>query len=124
MLNTGGSAFARSAAGVAALQYAGVYQGEEIERGLEYVARFRPPVEQHVAHYFYGHYYAAMCIEVLPKDKQPYFQDHLAHTLIPLQEKDGCWWDYPLYNYHRQYGTGMAISSLVRCRKAPTNASQ
>ncbi|MGD2111597.1 MAG: terpene cyclase/mutase family protein, partial [Phycisphaerae bacterium] len=36
MLNSGGSAFARSAAGVAALQYAGVYGGDEIGRGLEY----------------------------------------------------------------------------------------
>ncbi len=65
--------------------------------------------------YYYGHYYAAMCIEELPAKERPYFQSHLAHILRPLQEKDGSWWDYPLYNYHQQYGTAMAVSSLVRC---------
>ena len=68
--------------------------------------------------YYFGHYYAARCIEVLPADEQPYFQDHLAHIIIPLQEKNGCWWDYPLYNYHETYGTALAISTLVRCRQA------
>ena len=68
--------------------------------------------------YYFGHYYAARCIDVLPADEQPYFKDHLAHIIIPLQEKNGCWWDYPLYNYHESYGTAMAISTLVRCRKS------
>ncbi|MEN1680549.1 MAG: hypothetical protein AAGJ46_13250 [Planctomycetota bacterium] len=48
-----------------------------------------------------------------------YFQDHLAHLLLPLQEKDGSWWDYPFYNYHQQYGTAMAILSLRRCQHGP-----
>ena len=65
--------------------------------------------------YYYGHYYAALCIEELPTDERPYFQGHLAHILLPLQEKDGSWWDYPLYNYHQQYGTSMAVSTLIRC---------
>ncbi|MEN1680550.1 MAG: hypothetical protein AAGJ46_13255 [Planctomycetota bacterium] len=66
--------------------------------------------------YYYGHFYAAMCIEQLPKDEQPYFQDHLAHIILPLQEKDGSWWDYPFYNYHQQYGTAMALFTLARCQ--------
>ena len=67
--------------------------------------------------YYYGHWYAAQCIEELPAAERRYFQDHLAHILLPLQERDGCWWDYPLYNYHRQYGTAMAVMSLVECQK-------
>ena len=66
--------------------------------------------------YYYGHYYAALCIEELPADERPYFQDHLARILMPLQEKDGSWWDYPLYDYHQAWGTAMAVSALVRCR--------
>jgi hypothetical protein len=66
--------------------------------------------------YYYGHYYAALCIEELPAKERPYFQDHLARILMPLQEKDGSWWDYPLYDYHQSWGTAMAVSSLVRCR--------
>ncbi|TWU22610.1 hypothetical protein [Bythopirellula polymerisocia] len=65
--------------------------------------------------YYYGHYYASMCIEQLPAEAQPFYQGQLAHVLLPLQESDGSWWDYILYDYHQQYGTSMAISSLVRC---------
>jgi hypothetical protein len=65
--------------------------------------------------YYYGHYYAAMCIDELPAANRPVYQDHLAKILMPLQEKDGSWWDYILYDYHQQYGTAMAVSSLVRC---------
>jgi hypothetical protein len=65
--------------------------------------------------YYYGHWYAAQCIDVLPEEQRPHFQDHLAHILLPLQERDGSWWDFPFYNYHQQYGTAMAIMTLLRC---------
>ena len=67
--------------------------------------------------YYFGHYYAARCIEELKPDKRPFYQDHLAQVLLHLQEKDGSWWDYPLYNYHQQYGTAFALMSLKRCQK-------
>ena len=70
--------------------------------------------------YYYGHFYAAGCIEHLPPDEQGFYQDHLAGILMPLQEKDGSWWDFPLYDYHQQYGTAMAIMSLHRCQRRPT----
>lgn len=65
--------------------------------------------------YYYGHFYASLCIEQLPLEERHYYQGHLAHLLLPLQEKDGSWWDYILYDYHQQYGTAMAVSTLVRC---------
>jgi len=74
--------------------------------------------------YYYGHYYAAMCIEQLPETERPYFQDHLANILLPHQEKDGSWWDYILYDYHQQYGTAMAISALVRCQHATISVAK
>jgi len=67
--------------------------------------------------FYYGHYYAALCVEQLPRDKRPFYQDHLAHLILRLQEKDGSWWDYPLYNYHHAYGTAFALMVLVRCQK-------
>lgn len=67
--------------------------------------------------YYYGHYYAAMAINMLPEAERPYFQQHLAHILLPLQEKDGSWWDYPFYNYHQQYGTAMALYTLRQCQQ-------
>ena len=85
------------------------------------IGRKRPvPHESYfaVAGYFYyfGHYYAALCIELLPEADRGSQQDQLAFLLLRLQEKDGSWWDYPLYNYHQQYGTAFAIMSLARCR--------
>ncbi len=68
--------------------------------------------------YYYGHYYAALCIDELDPAERPHFQQHLAHILLPLQEKDGSWWDYPFYDYHQQYGTAFGIMSMVRCRPA------
>jgi hypothetical protein len=66
--------------------------------------------------FYYGHYYAALCIEHAPVDQQKNLRDQLAHVMISLQEKDGSWWDYPLYNYHQQYGTAFALMTLKRCK--------
>lgn len=64
--------------------------------------------------FYFGHYYAALCIEQLPESQRQTFQEHLAAVLVPLQEKDGSWWDFPLYDYHQQYGTAFALMSLQR----------
>lgn len=66
--------------------------------------------------YYYGHYYAALCIEDLPVNRRGFFQAHMVQTIVPKQEKDGSWWDYPLYDYHQPYGTAFALMTLVRCR--------
>jgi hypothetical protein len=86
------------------------------------MGRKRPvPHESHyaVAGYFYyfGHYYAAGCIQQLPKEKRAFYQDHLAKIVMKHQEEDGSWWDYPLYNYHQPYGTGFALLTLAACKK-------
>lgn len=65
--------------------------------------------------FYYGHLYASFCIETLNRKEQPAYQQSLASILVPLQEKDGSWWDFPFYDYHQQYGTAMALISLKRC---------
>jgi len=65
--------------------------------------------------YYYSHYYAARCIDLLPPGERPHFQGHLAHVLLPKQEKDGSWWDFAILNFHQQYGTAFALMSLARC---------
>jgi hypothetical protein len=67
--------------------------------------------------YYFGHYYAALCIEQLPAAERPPYRDQLAHVLLRVQDKDGSWWDFPLYDYHQQYGTAFALMSLARCRQ-------
>lgn len=108
MINSGGSAFARSAAGVAALQYAGIYGGEEIERGLEYIKRFTPPKEQTVGHFFYGHYYSAQAM-FLAGDK--YWQQWwpaIREELLRKQAPEGFWRGQA----GQEYGTAMAMIIL------------
>ncbi len=68
--------------------------------------------------FYFGHYYAARCIELLPPADRPAYQDQLIHVLLTVQEKDGSWWDFPMYDYHQQYGTAFALMSLGRCRHA------
>lgn len=65
--------------------------------------------------YYYGHYYAGLCVEMLPSEERGPYQGMLAKLMVDRQEKDGSWWDYPLYDYHQPYGTGFALMSLLRC---------
>ena len=98
-----------------------------VRNGWLDMGRKRPiPHESHfmVAGYFYyyGHYYATLCVEQLPASQRPFYQDHLARILLGHQERDGSWWDYPLYNYHQQYGTAFVLMSLEHCRKPSSTA--
>ncbi len=86
------------------------------------IARKRPiPHEswfQVAGYYFYfGHYYAARCIELLPPERQEAYKHQMAHLMLGLQEADGSWWDFPLFDYHQQYGTAFALMALARCRE-------
>ena len=85
------------------------------------IARKRPvPHETHFANsgyfYYYGFYYANDCIAFLPEDERLPYYHHLSRILLDKQEKDGSWWDYPLYTYHQPYGTGYALTTLARAR--------
>jgi Prenyltransferase and squalene oxidase repeat len=70
--------------------------------------------------FYFGHYYAGLCIEQLPVEKREFYKQHLAKLLLDLQEDDGSWYDYPFYNYHKPYGTAFALMTLNACRTKPT----
>ena len=70
--------------------------------------------------YYYGIFYFTRSAELLPKETHAAYAKRLAAILIPLQEKDGSWWDYPLYDYHQPYGTGYTLMALAWCRDAMT----
>ena len=108
MATSGGSAFARSAAGVAALQYAGIYEGREIESGLEYVKRFAPPSEQNVGHFFYGHYYAAQAMFLAGDEHWHSWWPAVREDLLARQTDEGYWRGQA----GTEYGTAMALIVL------------
>ena len=68
--------------------------------------------------YYYGIYYFTESVRLLPKEKHAAYAKRLAAILLERQEKDGSWWDYPLYDYHQPYGTGYALMALAWCRDA------
>ena len=108
MLNSGGSAFARSAAGVTTLQYAGIYGGDAVERGLEYIGRFTPPSEQTVGHYFYGHYYAAQAMFLAGDEHWHAWWSPVRQEMLEKQTPDGFWRGQA----GQEYGTAMALIIL------------
>ena len=65
-------------------------------------------------YYYFDHYYAALILERLPDGRG--FRDRLAAHILPWQEADGSWWDYKMYDYHKPYGTALAVMALLRCR--------
>ncbi|MDP0491545.1 MAG: hypothetical protein Q7Q71_10880 [Verrucomicrobiota bacterium JB023] len=87
--------------------------------GFLSIGRKRPvPHETHFQisgyFYYYAHYYAAGCFQELAEEDRADLLEPLARLLLDKQEKDGSWWDYPLYAYHQAYGTGYALTSLAR----------
>lgn len=72
--------------------------------------------------YYYGIYYFTESVRLLPKEQQTPYAEKLAAILLERQEKDGSWWDYPLYDYHQPYGTGYALMALAWCKQVLTPA--
>jgi hypothetical protein len=68
--------------------------------------------------YYYGIYYFTESVRLLPQSAHAAYAKRLAAILLERQEKDGSWWDYPLYDYHQAYGTGFALMAMAWCRHA------
>ena len=90
--------------------------------GFLSIGRKRPvPHETHFQisgyFYYYGIYYFTESAGLLPKEQRARYAKGLAAILLERQEKDGCWWDYPLYDYHQPYGTGYSLMALAWCRQ-------
>ena len=108
MLSSGGSAFARSGAGVATLQYAGVYRGQEIERGLAYLLKHTPGSGRSPSHYFYGQYYTAQAMFLAGGDYWRKWWPAIREELLSKQAPEGYWRGDP----GTEYGTAMALIIL------------
>ncbi|MBT3341153.1 MAG: hypothetical protein HN405_09520 [Planctomycetes bacterium] len=79
----------------------------------------RKPVPHEAYHYnsgyfyFFGHYYAAEVISLLPlAERAPHFQK-LQHHILKTQEKDGSCWDYPMHSFAKPYAVAYATTALV-----------
>ncbi len=110
MLGGGSSEFPRSAAGVVALYSAGVYQGDEIDHGIEYLAQFVPTEDfrGRESHFFYGHYYAVQAMWHAGGEHWLRWFPAIRNQLIARQSSDGSW----INSICPEYGTAMAAIIL------------
>ncbi len=100
----------------------------DFSQGIEYlidhhrfaIAGLRRPIPHEswyqVSGYFYlyGHQYAALCLDYVPAEKAKEYWPPLAQAILKARQQDGSFWDYPLYGYHKYYGTGYAVLSLAQ----------
>ncbi len=64
-------------------------------------------------YYFFGHYYCARVLQEAPAGaRRDAMVRWLADQMVADQNKDGSWFDYPLYGYGFAYATGFAMRTL------------
>lgn len=114
MSQPGGSAWPRTAAGVASLFYAGIYEDDAIERGLDYLMRTAAPGRGLVgggsAHYFYGQYYAVQAMYLAGGEWWSEWWPAIRTELLDRQATNsGMWIDHQIGD---AYATAMALIVL------------
>jgi hypothetical protein len=109
-LPNGESRFPRTAAGIVALYSAGIYEGDEVTRGLEYMMQHLPRSDAPSLenHFFYGHYYAAQAMWQAGGDYWQRWYPAIRRVLLARQKDDGSWFD----QICPEYGTAMACLVL------------
>ncbi|HEX2973355.1 MAG TPA: prenyltransferase/squalene oxidase repeat-containing protein, partial [Tepidisphaeraceae bacterium] len=112
----GGSAFPRSAAGVASLYYAGIFEGNDLKRGLDYLKQVNVGRGfgdrwggEASGFYFYGHYYACQAMFLAGGDYWATYFPAIRDSLIAQQHKTtGAWQG----EGGTEYATAMALIVL------------
>ncbi|MFN5660784.1 MAG: prenyltransferase/squalene oxidase repeat-containing protein, partial [Planctomyces sp.] len=110
-LSSGVSAWPRSAAGVASLFYAGIYQDQAITSGMDYLRRNAMPnsPSRTESHYWYGQYYTAQSFYLAGGEQWAAFWPAVRAELIDRQGSSGMWVDQSIGN---AYATAMALIVL------------
>ncbi len=110
-LVSGPSAWPRSAAGVASLYYAGIYEDRAIDTGLRYLFNAALPgrFDTQAIHYFYGHYYAVQAMFLAGGESWSRWWPAIRAELLSRQLATGMWEDQ---GAGEEYGTAMALIIL------------
>jgi len=111
MRTPGSSAWPRTAAGVATLFYAGVYEDDSIDRALTWLLERALPGrnQQNQNHYFYGHYYAVQAMYLAGGRYWERWWPAARDELIARQSSSGGWLDHYAGG---AYSTSMALIVL------------
>jgi hypothetical protein len=105
------SAWPRTAAGVASLYYAGLYDDQGAQAGLEYLRISSLPGgnARRNPHYFYGAYYAVQAMYLAGGEWWALWWPPVREELLSMQEGGGLWDDRAV---GPAYGTAMALIVL------------
>lgn len=91
-MNGGHTTFAMTAAGVTSLYSAGIYEGENVEKALKYLMRYKPSgASQGGGHYFYSNYYAVQAMWHAGGDYWSQWYPLIRNQLLKNQLQDGSW---------------------------------
>lgn len=66
--------------------------------------------------YLYGQAYASLLLDRITPHARKRYAPLLEQAILKTRQPDGSFWDYPLYSYHKPYGTAYAIMVLARTR--------
>jgi hypothetical protein len=95
--------------------------GQLVEQHRFAVAGMRRPIPHESWHqvsgyfYLYGHMYGAMVLDLLDEETRRTFWPPVVRQTLKARQPDGSFWDYPLYGFHKAYGTGFALMTLAHC---------
>jgi hypothetical protein len=113
MTQPGGSAWPRTAAGVASLFYAGIYEDDAIERGLDYMTKAAMPgrgmVGPGTAHYYYGQYYSVQAMYLAGGEWWSQWWPSVREEMLARQSGSGGWVDHQIGD---AYATAMSLIVL------------
>jgi hypothetical protein len=106
--------FARTGAGIVALNSAGIYDGLAIESALTYLDSFRPgrgpnSIRSNDFTYFYGHYYAAQAMWTAGGARWRNWYPAVRRELLSNRRDDNSWSDGRTCSH---YCTAMALIAL------------
>lgn len=110
-----GRPFARTGAGICALYSAGIYDGPEVESGLQYLLKDKPSGgrggffgNRENLQYFYGHYYATQAMWTAGGRYWNEWFPAIREELLSRQKPNGSWED----RIDTHYATAMACIIL------------
>jgi len=110
---SGGSGFARSAAGLSSLFYAGVYEGKEVNKALEYLRKFVPNKNKGrgdaEGNFYYGHYYGVQAMFLAGGKDWVDWYPAIRNELVKRQSRPSNLWTG---DNTEEYATAMALLIL------------
>ena len=110
MTRPGASAWPRTAAGIATLFYAGIYDDDSIDRGLGYLFQTAMPSNRiRQTHYYYGQYYAVQAMYLAGGTWWKVWWPAVRENLLRRQSANGAWLDHHIGG---SYSTAMALIIL------------